>query len=406
MILNNYLKNKQFNKLGLVIPPINQDNCGYYNLQQYEEDLYPIETRVNQETILNNLRNLLSLIYNNHIINYKISTYQLFGGDTFNNNLYFDILKVFYEYKEFLNEVTITAQTTCLDDNFIMIFNMEKQLFNNVNCALELSYITDTPIDEEKIQTCARLDIYHQTFITPTNVDHWISYYRKWKHAYKKYYNQSILPSIIETRNNDWEKEQIDTYANLLTYMIWDRFVMCHFSPTKLAKSLWSKENKILSQYSDPIMINNGMMQKMPCGIQDTLYIELNDLDIIPCYRAAYQELHIGHIDKEITEKSLEIGLDLWEMNASHLPKCSHCEFTNVCLHQCLGASYETYGEMFVPTVNTCKLQQTKIITLYQTYKKLGVIKAAKKLNLLSNELLQLFDYLDNIMFFGDKGVI
>jgi hypothetical protein len=49
--------------------------------------------------------------------------------------------------------------------------------------------------------------------------------------------------------------------------MIWDRFVMCHFSPTKLAKSLWSKENKILSQYSDPIMINNGMMQKMPCGI-------------------------------------------------------------------------------------------------------------------------------------------
>ena len=394
MVLDKYLKDKQFNKIKLIFGPTDENNCQYNYLKDYGEKLYPIEKRIDKETTLNNLKFLLNSIYHDNFFSNKIQIYELFNENIFNNNLYFDILKIFYDYKEYLNGVIISTCTHYLDDNILMIFNMEKRLFNNINCTLELLYLTDVPIEKEQFKKYARLGIQCQTFVTPSNINYWINYYRKWKYIYKKY-SQSILPNIIETKDNNWTEEQIDKYKNLLIYMVWDAFKICHFNSKKLAKCLWDKN---LNQYFSLININNGPMIKLPCQIQDTLYIELNDLDIVPCQRAAYPELHIGHIDKEITEKSLEIGLDLWETKAFNLPKCSHCKFTNVCSHQCLGASYETYGEMFVPVINTCKLQQNKYITLYQIYKKLGVIKAAKKMNLLSNELIQLFNYLDNII--------
>lgn len=402
MILNNYLKDKQFKKIELIVQSTCQNNCEYCYLKKYGNDLYPEEKRVDKETTLNNLRHLLNLIYKEQILgNNKIELFELFGGDIFQNNFYFELLKVFDEYHEYLNGVTIIAPTHYLDADILKIFKMERQLFANYHCRLELSYSIDNPNLDNNFQTYAQLNIGCHALIDPSNIDQWINYYKQWHKIYKKNYHQSILPSILETRDNNWTDEQLNKYTNLLIYMVWDRFKMCHFSAKELAKHLWAKNTKLPPIIgSDPIAINNGPMTKMPCQIQDILYIELNDLDIVPCHRTAYQELHIGNINKEIIEKSLEIGLDLWEMNTSHLPKCSHCDFTNVCLHQCFGASYETYGEMFVPVSNTCKMQQTKIITLYQIYKKLGVIKAAKKMNLLSNELLKLFDYLDSIVVF------
>jgi len=84
MILNNYLKDKQFKKIELIVQPTCQNNCEYCYLKKYEDDLYPEEKRINKETTLNNLRYLLNLIYKEQIFgDNKIELFELFGGDIF-----------------------------------------------------------------------------------------------------------------------------------------------------------------------------------------------------------------------------------------------------------------------------------------------------------------------------------
>lgn len=355
-------------------------------LQQYLQDKHIscIELIIEKnetQNIENNLQHFLKLIYYQNILKTKIQTWKIYSNyNIFENNLYFKILDIFYEFKDFLNNTEIIVITKYLDDNTRMIFNMEKQLFQQYQCQLKIDFFISTPTAIIPNQS----NINYYMTIDATNINNWINYYKQWKKIYKQY---NIYPHIIEIKDNNWSQEALEFYTNFLIYIFFDKIKSSFFNPTIFIKKLFTnKANNIL-------LIQD---QVSSCEIQNILYLKLDNLTIVPCQYNLHKELYIGHIaTDEIIENNIEIGLSLWESNFKNLPKCSHCIFTSVCAHQCFAASYNSYGEMFIPVKNTCDFQQQKIITLYKLYKKFGIIKQGKKMNLFSEAILQLFEYLE-----------
>ena len=80
----------------LIIRPECDQKCDYCYINKYGKDLFPIETRKNKEELLNNLD-----IFLDYLINERKSLseqYEIFAGDLFYDDIFFDILDIFYKY--------------------------------------------------------------------------------------------------------------------------------------------------------------------------------------------------------------------------------------------------------------------------------------------------------------------
>ena len=95
-------ESRKYNYLELIIRPECNLKCEYCYIAEHGKELYPVEQRVSNETILNNLDILLNYIYNKNDL--FIRRFSLFSGDLFYDNFIFDILDVFYKYmyKQFI----------------------------------------------------------------------------------------------------------------------------------------------------------------------------------------------------------------------------------------------------------------------------------------------------------------
>ena len=113
--------------------------------------------------------------------------------------------------------------------------------------------------------------------------------------------------------------------------------------------------------------------------------INLQNMSIVPCHRLTYYHFIGG---KFIVDNNQIIGLEpinpsgyigLITMNFSLLPKCNSCPLNKICIKGCLGAQYESSGELLIPCQSVCDLLHAKYKTLITEYNNLGVFKEAKK---------------------------
>lgn len=437
--LNNTMKNPDgiFNTqnhllegIEIIVRPECNQKCEYCYITRYGKDLYPLHNRLSNEQILQRIDMLLNYVFNTRGM--FINHWELFAGDLFYDDLAFDIFDIFYKYVDEIynkyrrivsnpdNEGLILMPT-----NFSFIDDDEKahkveqyiKKFRERNWELGFSVSTDGPsaVDTRE-QRELSADHFDKLFkwtkkyprngfhpiISASNVKNSIENYKWWKESYQKWYHdlpeKGILPYWLEARNDEWTPEAIKDYLALLDYMLQDRLEMCDNDIDKLAYHLFKGDglNGTLPSIRTNDLINLKIehhpveRQITQCSLTHLLCINLSNLEVVPCHRLTYPQF--TGFKFECSENQI---VDLIPKNMSGFlttvlhgensrPKCASCIFQLLCHKGCLGAQYESSGELFQPAISVCELSQSYCKFLIEKYHTMGLLKSAKKQNLLT----------------------
>jgi MoaA/NifB/PqqE/SkfB family radical SAM enzyme len=96
IIYNSMTKNKDVS-IELVIRPDCDQKCDYCYLKQYGKDSYPV--RATKQQIIHNTNLLIDYFIEKE---YLIKRFDLFAGDMFYDNLFFDIIPIMYRYYKWI----------------------------------------------------------------------------------------------------------------------------------------------------------------------------------------------------------------------------------------------------------------------------------------------------------------
>lgn len=423
----------------IVRPECNQ-KCDYCYIAQHGEELYPLKERVSNEQLLDNLDSLLDYIYNEQKT--YINRWEFFAGDLFYDDFFFDMCEVLYSHWAKVNQMykTVMVNTPLLALIPCNFSFMKKPLqvekvkewvykFKEINVNLVFSCSTDGKYATDTREKTELTDEYWDTLfsflkemgwcchpmVSVNNIEHWVENYDWWVEQYHKYnlgFND-IQPMMLEVRNDDWTPEKIDAYLNLLNHMLEYRLSLCDNDVDLLAYHLFKGDGQFgtlpkMDQY-DPIRLpsafDNISLQKISCSIQGLLHISLNNLTVVPCHRLAYKQFSgIRFIQDEngkicdYETNNLNALLSILFVNAMNQPGCHECLYSKLCLKGCLGAQYETNGDLFQPAMTVCDLEKSKINFLISKYYELGIIQSAMAQGLLDENVVQYYsDLMNNI---------
>lgn len=422
--------------IDLIVRPECNQKCKYCYITQFGDELYPKEERVDNLTILNNLRSLLDYIYKKNQL--YIACFSLFAGDMFFDGLYFDLLDIFYEYlvEEHRKYTRLYSAVSdypmfieapvnmsfITNDNIIQRFDEYYKKFENIGVRLFLSasidgaYCTDTregrklPDDyfDKIFIFCKKYGYFFHPMVGADNIENWIENYDWWKAKLAEYNFEEkmgpghYLPMMLEVRNNNWTPQKIDSYIKFLNHMIEDRLAMNNYDITRLTQHLFVGNGEYGSIPSlvgyDPLkLIIEKDCEGFQCDLQTMIHIRLNDLTIVPCHRTSYKQFAAGQfITDEKTHHIIDIEpnnpllyLEVMGFRRETLPKCSRCNVQPFCIGGCLGSQYETNGELFFPCNTVCDLFTCKFIFLIYKFEKMGVFEEANRLGYLDPQMKQ-----------------
>ena len=400
-------------KVELIIKPECNQKCEYCYIYQHGKELYPIETRQDNKTILNNIQIFLNYLYKNNIYIYD---WDIFAGDLFYDDFWFSIMDVFYTFYIKMNKKNPDKSTVkiMMPNNFSFCHSDQKinkvksyiQKFKDLNIVLLFSYSSDGKYSTNIREHQELSDEYYDKvfslmaenrwgahpMISYEGIDNAIKNYDWWIEQYKKYiypvHEHDFMPGFLEVRNDGWTDESIEKYLKLLEHMIWHRFAMCHYNRNEFMKHLffpqdYLHEHNILPWHGmDLIRLNFSSKREntMTCAISHILVINCADLSIVPCHRLTYDFFTGGHfvvqnneiVDIEATE-GVHGFFNQITSNTSFNLKCYNCENRYFCMWGCRGAQFEYNQETFLPIPSVCNLLNKKYTFLIKTYHELGI---------------------------------
>lgn len=420
----------------LIIRPECNQKCEYCYIARYGDELYPKEERASNEVLLKNLDMLLTYIFTTR--HTYINHFELFAGDLFYDNIYFDILDIFYKhlselYKDYPTVVKTLGGLILTPSNFSFIENDEKvarlesymEKFKTINWDVGFSISTDgkemvatreqRSLSDEYFEKLFQWTLRHprsgfHAIISASNVENMIASYDWWKEQYIEHYFKSgeevryctkdFLPYWLEARNDDWTDESIAKYLEFIDYAFADRLAMHNYDPEKLAYHLFCGNEEMegtmakLGQ-NDPIRLdvstNRWNSHEIGCSISHLVCLTLNNFALIPCHRLNYPQFRGGYLT--LNEEGTSI-VDVEAFNMAGLlstkfchsdarPKCATCAYVKMCDKGCLGAQFESSGEVFQPVLSVCRLFKAWYNHLILLYYDSGVYDAAFRLNLI-----------------------
>ena len=422
-VLKNYVlkyltpNNNVQKQIHLIIKPECNQKCEYCYLYKHGEELYPLEKRKTNQEILNNINLLLEYFKENNIYE---DYWELFAGDLFYDNFWFDIMDSFYNYYKYMQEKNISPivnrpeiiipcnMSFCQDDNKIQkVENYVNKFQKNLNVRIAFSYSTDGKYSTDIREKHDISDEFYDKVFSLMNKYNWqshpmISYegiengiknYIWWKEQYSKYFLKdhptNIIPPFLEVRNDGWTEQQICSYLELLNYMIMDRFSLFNYDIEKFTKHLYFPEEKIKEQNILPSIYGYDIIRLAyfndhdnykKCNLGLSLSINCADLSIVPCHRLTYSFFTGGKFkienNKIIDIEALE-GINGYlnhKLTNLHFElDCYGCENKYFCIHGCRGAQFEYNSESFLPIPSVCALLNAKLSFLVKKYSELGV---------------------------------
>lgn len=471
IIINTFLNNRLFNNslkksdiedqisregIELIIRPECNQTCEYCYIYNYGKELYPIEERIDNKQILNNLKSLLQYFNKRYCY---INHWELFAGDLFYDNLYFDIADIFYDYfldlynknnVLFKNNRVVEIITPC---NFSFCHDKEKIIrlkeyiakFKKINVILGFSWSHDGKYSADIREKEELSDEFYKDVFTLINeeefgihamisyegIDNAIQNFDWWVEQYNTYLpdRKGIFPYSLEVRNSGWTKETIDKYLKLLNHVIDYEFNLCNKDPKVFAHFIYNKGRK---KYGCPdynpendfsvLHFKEHAPNKMGCTLGHALSINLSNLTFVPCHRLTYPQFRgakfileeakteneylNSKLSKEIIDIDCDLGMNAYLniefLSRDYRPGCSICEYKGMCLQGCLGSQYETFSDFNIPIPEVCQLLKAKIdfiINKYNELKVLNVILTDKTLEFIEEDL----NYLRN--FLKKKGI-
>ena len=413
---------KNVSRLELYITPNCNQNCSYCYLQKYKKDLYPANLN-NQDNIINNLKILLDWIISK---DFYIPSIDLFSGEIWATDFGLQILQIILDYiKKGLKTQDIIIPTNCsflLEDKYFYTIQNYIYLYKNNNVNLKFSLSVDgkeienlnRPFNDSNIikddnfyEKCFAF-AKHNNFlfhpmISAQNIDKWIKNYQWWKEMHLKNNLNVMDIMLLEVRNNDWNKNNIQEYLNFLDYLIDD--ILKEINKNDFFNSLIGKDNILGSGY-----IPYGLPEEqvhLGCTVTNTLTIRLGDLSICPCHRLSYNKLLYGKFNIENNQiKNIEAinpylaTRILFGNNKINHIKCDSCLYSSKCIQGCLGSQYENEDDPFIPIDNVCLLFKEKIKFLLKKYEQLGFIDFCMNISpyspwyLRANEIINFYNIL------------
>ena len=110
----------------------------------------------------------------------------------------------------------------------------------------------------------------------------------------------------------------------------------------------------------------------------------------MPCHRTSYPQFLYGNLKTDgekvtgLNIRNPELMMGIYSLNGNNLPFCENCLIKPLCQKGCLGAQYETIGDLFTPIPTVCSLQHGKMIGLVRGLIETGLFD--KVLNRINEE--------------------
>lgn len=423
-ILKNYL-NKHFlakdsniqKPIHLIVRPDCNQKCEYCYLYQHGKELYPLDQRKDKQGLLKNLKILLNYFKEQDIFE---NFWELFAGDMFYDNIWFDIMDLFYDYFSYMknkqtipvnkeNAIIIPCNMSFCEDlekikkvkEYVHKFRDDLDMSISFSGSIDGKYATDV---REKKEVS---DEFYDRLFTLMKEEKWefhpmISYegiknslknYKWWREQYEKYFMSEhfalFAPPFLEVRNDGWTDEHLNYLIKLLDYAVEDRYKLLDYDIKKFTKHLFFPEDYVQKKHiiphqkgNDIILLNyrNKDDNVMRCSLGFFLSINLADLSFPPCHRLNYSFFKGGHFVVE-NDKIVDITADegingflLHKITNTHFNlDCYGCENRYFCKKGCRGAQFEYSTEAFLPIPSVCKMLNTEINFLVKKYVSMGV---------------------------------
>lgn len=409
-----YLVNN--NSFEFIIRPECNQKCEYCYIARYGKELYPVETRADNKTILKNMDITLDYIFNEKkVLFHEI---ELFAGDLFYDDLGFDVFDLLLKYykplfEEHPNLFKEHHPRIAFPNNFSFTIDDKKtkrmeeylQKFLDIEMEINLSCSIDGPYNSvrEENKDISYYDkimefLSHNScgihpMISPSNIGSAIKNYDWWLEQFEKYHfrkddRDDFQPMFLEVRNDEWDEEKLDQYLEYLTHMLEVRFQMNDSSLDKLARHIFlgdGEEGSLIGLRNyDPLQpCNTWGDGDYTCAISHQTCFYVATMEFVPCHRTSYQQYIGGRFevenDKIVGVTAINPTLyTVIKTNNTHLNiGCSTCIFDPFCLKSCLGAALEATGDLFLPPKSVCELHKTRLSFLAKSYCELGLTKIA-----------------------------
>lgn len=406
------------NDLEIIVRSQCNQSCEYCYLTKYRNSLYPNEP-LEKETILNNINLLLDYVYN--VRKNFFYNIELFAGDLFYDDIFFDIIDLIYKY---LIEIKNIEPQLFFFETHIMIpsnlsfaythpekadkvIHYADKMYKELNTRILFSWSTDGPygVDSREkkelpkdyfntiLKFCKKLEIGMHPMTAAANVPALKMNYDWWLEVLDSFYEDNVLsdfqPMMLEVRNgNEWTNEIIDCYLDFLTYAFNLRLTkICNNDPELLAKQLFCQDLSKFApneyKYTDnydflrlrfSCQDKDSENERVGCSMQHSVMLNSTNLSLVICHRLAYENM-TGAFFKVENNKIVDIlphNFDTYftakSFKLQNSPFCNKCPIEKLCLHGCLGAQYEYSGELFFPIPSVCNLFKRKMYHLLRLH--------------------------------------
>ena len=392
-----------FATLELFLTSYCNQSCEYCYLKNNKE-IYPSEYD-NKVQIINNLKIFLEYLIQKQ---YKINTIEIFSGDIWHTNFGVEILEIFLFYiKKGLKITQLLIPSNCYfvtkTETLIPIQNLiYSYCKEDVRLTFSISIdgkIVDNysrPLDSKEV----RNDEYYDDIfsfamengygfhpmISAFSIEKQKENYYWWKQMCEKYsMNFYTRVMLLEVRNNDWTKEKIQIYSELIKIMLEDFYNSKYILKKnkrmiELLTRNWHYDNLSVDNYF-PFLLNHAE-NSMPCTVDKDLTVRIGDLAICPCHRLAQKNNIYGYFEIE-NNKIVGIKAENTELATRILlgnpricsPTCGSCTYEPICIKGCLGSQKEVTRDPFFPIDSVCQMLKAKYNTIYDWLEKKDIMK-------------------------------
>jgi len=405
---DNYHKDIEFQ-----ISPYCNLKCIYCYYNRYGKGLYPEDAR-NYDTIIRNTKLVLDWIEEH---NYKIDVWNLFSGELLAQEIGFHVLDLMYQKLKNTNK-NILPNTITIPTNLTFILDEETtnrvinwiHKFRNLginfhlSCSVEGKYMEQNRPFRQNIEKGKELGkflfvpdkeeprddkYYDRTFrfaktfgygfhpmIYSKNIELWKKNFIWFNEMFKKYNMPHNAIFLLEVRNPEWSPQAIRDFYDFIKFVyryVYENIAKCD---SNVFREMLKKSQTINMLYST---IGINFYSGVPCSMQQTFFIRLGDLHIVPCHRLSYNGLEYGKFKTKgnringIEAINVEQAVGIYSIDHENNPFCQTCPIKNICNHSCFGANLESTGEMMTVHPNVCELNYAKVKATADILDELGL---------------------------------
>ena len=384
------------------------NNIAVHNcyLQKHREDIYP-DSIVDNTVIMDNMKKFLNYLKLNKKV---IPMLDLFSGEIWGEDFGYEILNTLLEFSKEYQFTKYIAIATNMDflftphgEEWMRYFISE---FKKLGVSMNISASIDGAMLEDEfrpqnnkydIKIDYDFEYYDKIFsfqseygygfhpmVSAKSCKYWCENFDWYVSMVDKYYKNYQEIMLLEVRDDNWEKEDIEYYKKFINHVI-DYKLNTVFKGDKYAFAQYLTKIRSYRKIGNNNIGIYSYNNRLNCTVNNTLFIRLGDLAVVPCHRTAYNELIYGYLDidgKDMTAKANNVELMLRVL--SDIPnndyeKCKDCVYKQLCMKGCLGSQYETNKNMFEPCESVCEMLKTKIDILVECYDKLGIYEILKE---------------------------